>query len=120
MSLGTPGGREVPPSVEMEAHLIAHTHRERARQEARELCARMPWLTSAQAEDLARHYVPLRIGLSRRMLREVTERADQLRREYEARYQELRRDLLRRHAAAACATLACAAGLGSLALLATR
>ncbi|NYV76321.1 hypothetical protein HW445_18670 [Streptomyces sp. UH6] len=104
----------------MEGHLIAHTHRERAREEAEGLCARMPWLTTAQAEELTRQYVLLRIGLTRRMLLDVAERADRLGEEYEARYRVLRRALLRRHAGAACATLACAGGVAAWTSLVVR
>ncbi|MDH6224448.1 hypothetical protein [Streptomyces chilikensis] len=120
MSPGARGDREFSPAVEMEGYLIAHNHREHARREAEGLCARMPWLTTAQAEDLTRQYVLLRIGLSRRMLLDVTERTAQLREEYEARYQALRRALLRRHAGAACATLVCAAGMSTLVSMASR
>ncbi|WP_308799446.1 hypothetical protein [Streptomyces sp. UH6] len=120
MSPGARGEREYSPAVEMEGHLIAHTHRERAREEAEGLCARMPWLTTAQAEELTRQYVLLRIGLTRRMLLDVAERADRLGEEYEARYRVLRRALLRRHAGAACATLACAGGVAAWTSLVVR
>ncbi|MEU3556604.1 hypothetical protein [Streptomyces fragilis] len=114
------GGGEISPAVEMEGYLIAHAHRESAREEAETLCARLPWLTGAQAEEVARQYVLLRIGLTRRLLKDTAERAERLREEYEARYEDLRRTLLRRHAGAACATVACAAGLTALASMAAR
>ncbi|MCL6732204.1 hypothetical protein PWE32_08190 [Streptomyces neyagawaensis] len=78
------------------------------------MCARMPWLTTAQAEDVTAHYLRRRMDLTRQILLATTERAGQLREEYETRYAALRRSLLRRHAACACALLACA-GLGTLA-----
>ncbi|MDX2933967.1 hypothetical protein [Streptomyces ipomoeae] len=104
----------------IEGYLLAHTHREEARREAEELCARMPWLTAAQAEDVTRHYVRQRIDLTRRMLLSTAERAAELRQEYEDRYAALRHDLLRRHSACASAVLACAGGAGTLAYLLTR
>ncbi|WP_448315973.1 hypothetical protein [Streptomyces sp. CO7] len=120
MSAGQQGGGEVSPAVEMEGYLIAHAHRESARREAGTLCARLPWLTGAQAEEVARQYVLLRIGLTRRLLLDTAERAEQLREEYETRYEALRRTLLRRHAGAACAAVACAAGLTALLSTAAR
>ncbi|MDG9720047.1 hypothetical protein [Streptomyces sp. DH24] len=98
---------------------MARAYRDQARREAEELCARLPWLTSGQAEDLSRHYVQRRLAVTRRMLRDTAERAAELRAEYEARYAALRRDLLRRHAVCACAVLACGVGLCALAGLLT-
>ncbi|MFH9011985.1 hypothetical protein ACH4C6_11450 [Streptomyces sp. NPDC017943] len=99
---------------EAEGYLLAHTHRDQARREAEELCARLPWLTAAEAEDLTVHFVRQRLDVSRRLLRGTVRRAAELREEYEARYAELRRALLRRHAAGACAVLACAATLSTV------
>ncbi|MER5296557.1 hypothetical protein ABT382_31570 [Streptomyces pharetrae] len=99
----------------VEGYLRARAYQEDACREAEQFCARMPWLTSAQAEDVTRHYVRQRIALTRRMLQTTADRAVELRGEYEARYAALRRELLRRHAAGACAVLACATAVGSLA-----
>ncbi|MDQ0711201.1 hypothetical protein QFZ55_000653 [Streptomyces luteogriseus] len=113
---GTPAGE--PHSVladETEGYLLAHAHRDRAQREAEELCARMPWLTTAQSEELTGHYVRRRLDVTRQSMLDTARRADELRQEYESRYTDLRRALLRRHAAGACAVLACAAGAGSLA-----
>ncbi|WP_234312012.1 hypothetical protein [Streptomyces griseus] len=104
----------------VEGYLLAHSHQEQARREAESLCARMPWLTTAQAEDVSRHYVRQRIVLTRQMLRSTVERADQLRQEYEERYAALRRDLLKRHAACASAVLACAVAVSTAASLFSR
>ncbi|WP_280885339.1 hypothetical protein [Streptomyces sp. LBL] len=108
------------PTDTIEGYLLAHTHHQQAHREAEHLCARMPWLTSAQAEDLTRHYVRRRIDLTGQMLLTTTERAAQLRQEYEDRYAALRGDLLRRHAVCACALLACAGGVTTVACLLTR
>lgn len=105
---------------EVEGYLLAQTHREQAQREAEELCSRMPWLTADQAEDVTRHYVGHRIALTRQMLSATVKRAAELRQEYESRYAELRRDLLRRHAVCAAAVLACAGGVSTLACLLTR
>ncbi|MFF7736544.1 hypothetical protein [Streptomyces sp. NPDC007984] len=80
----------------------------------------MPWLTTAQAEELTGHYVRRRLDVTRDLLRTTALRAGQLRQEYEARYVGLRRALLRRHAAGVCALLVCLGGAGALARLLTR
>ncbi|GGY33029.1 hypothetical protein [Streptomyces djakartensis] len=103
-----------PLADEAEGYLLARLHHDDARREAEDLCARLPWLTSAQAEELSRHYVRQRVRLTRRMLLTTVERAGRLRQEYESRYATLRQALLRRHAAGACAALACAAGVSTL------
>ena len=113
---GTPDGE--PSSVladETEGYLLAHAHRHQARREAEDLCARLPWLTTAQAEELTAHYVRRRLDVTRQLMLGSLRRAAELREEYESRYAELRRALLRRHAAGACAVLACAAGVGAVA-----
>ncbi|WP_369194082.1 hypothetical protein [Streptomyces djakartensis] len=115
------GGHGVPAGAagsglaeEAEGYLLARTHRDQARREAAELCAQLPWLTAAEAEDLTVHFVRQRLDVSRRLLRATIQRAAELRGEYEARYAELRRALLRRHAAGACAVLACAASVSAV------
>lgn len=100
---------------EVEGHLLAQAERDRARREAEALCARLPWLTGAQAEDVTRHYTAQRLDLTRELLRATIARAQELRGEYEARYATLRRALLRRHAACASAVLVCAVVLGTAA-----
>ncbi|MER7481643.1 hypothetical protein ABTX60_29110 [Streptomyces sp. NPDC126510] len=105
---------------ETEGFLLAHAHHDQAQREAEELCARMPWMTTAQAEELTGHYVRRRLEVTRQLLQGTVRRADELRQEYESRYAHLRRALLRRHAAGACAVLACAAGAGTLAGVLTR
>ncbi|MEU2542331.1 hypothetical protein [Streptomyces iakyrus] len=113
---GAPAGE--PGSVladETEGYLLAHAHRDQAQREAEELCAGMPWLTTAQAEKLTAHYVRRRLDVTRQLMLGTVRRAAELRQEYENRYAQLRRALLRRHAAGACAVLACAAGVGAVA-----
>ncbi|AQS72010.1 hypothetical protein B1H29_16025 [Streptomyces pactum] len=98
-------------AAEAEGYLLAREHQQDALREAQALCSALPWLTTAQAEDLTRHYVAHRLHLSRQMLRATLRRADELSREYEARYLQLRRDLLRRHGAWASGLLVCVAGV---------
>ncbi|MEU9057027.1 hypothetical protein AB0D37_42790 [Streptomyces sp. NPDC048384] len=115
-----PGDPDSALAGEAEGYLLARAHHDQARREAEDLCARMPWLTAAQAEDVARHYTRKRIDLTRQMLLSTVERASQLRQEYETRYAALRRDLLKLHAAGVCAALICLGGAGALASLLSR
>jgi hypothetical protein len=80
----------------------------------------MPWLTTAQADELTCHYVRRRLDVTRQLLRSTVRRAEELRQEYESRYAALRHTLLRRHAACACAVLACAGGVSTLTVLLSR
>jgi len=104
----------------IEGYLLARAHHDQAHREAENLCARLPWLTTAEAEDVTRHYVDQRIDLTRQMLLSTTERATQLRQEYVDRYAVLRRDLLKRNTACARAVLACAGAVSTLVCLLTR
>jgi hypothetical protein len=105
---------------EAEGYLLAHAHRDQARREAEDLCARMPWLTTAQAEELTGHYVRRRLDVTRELLHSTVRRAEELREEYESRYAALRHTLLRHHAVCACAVLACAGGVNALTVLLSR
>ncbi|MFG3658488.1 hypothetical protein [Streptomyces sp. NPDC047706] len=92
---------------EAEGYLLAQAELGQARSEAAALCGRLPWLTTGQAEDLSRHYMEQRMGLTRQALQATADRAKLLRGEYEARYAELRQALLRVHTAGACLLVAC-------------
>ncbi|MFD8226773.1 hypothetical protein ACFV16_21675 [Streptomyces massasporeus] len=113
------GERDSGLADEAEGFLLAQAHRDQARREAEELCARMPWLTTAQAEELTGHYVHRRLDVTRDLLLTTATRAGQLRQEYEARYADLRRALLKRHAVGVCAVLVCVGGASALARLLT-
>ncbi|MFJ9150613.1 hypothetical protein ACIRP7_21610 [Streptomyces sp. NPDC102270] len=110
-----PGQVTTPLAAEAEGYLLLRSHHDKARREAEQLCARMPWLTTVQAEALTHHYLNQRVELTRHMLQDTVRRADQLRQEYESCYGELRRALLRRHAAFASTVLTCATGLAAAA-----
>ncbi|MDQ0585717.1 hypothetical protein [Streptomyces rishiriensis] len=105
---------------EVEGYLLLQAERDQAQHEARTLCSRMPWLTTAQAEDLARHYIEQRLGLTRQALQITADRAHRLRAEYEARYADLRHTLLKRHAACATLLLAAASTAGTTTYLLNR
>ncbi|MEV7997164.1 hypothetical protein AB0O67_36400 [Streptomyces sp. NPDC086077] len=105
---------------EVEGYLLVRSEVDDARREAEELCACLPWLTTAQAEDLTCHYVDKRLEFTRRVLRRSARRAEQLQQRYEARYAQLRLALLKGHAAAACAVLACASAVGAVLCIVVR
>ncbi|MEU8651515.1 hypothetical protein [Streptomyces sp. NPDC048737] len=115
-----PDGRDSALAAEAEGYLLARAHHDQAHRDAEDLCARLPWLTTGQADDLTRHYVRQRTDLTRRMLQDTVRRAAELRQEYEARYAVLRRDLLKRHAAFASAVLGCAAAVSTAVVLLAR
>jgi hypothetical protein len=91
----------------LEGYLLAQSKVQEAEREAEAFAGRMPWLTTAQREEVVRVYTEDRIALSRQVLEALVSRAHELRAEYTARYDELRRRLL-------CASVA--ALLGSTAL----
>ncbi|MFF7969773.1 hypothetical protein [Streptomyces sp. NPDC007905] len=105
---------------QVEGYLLLQAEREQAQREAAALCARLPWLTTGQTEDLTHHYMELRLGLTRQALQATADRAKRLRGEYEARYAALRRTLLQRHAVYACVLFACASATSAAACLVTR
>ncbi|MGW0609431.1 hypothetical protein [Streptomyces sp. NPDC002788] len=107
-----PAGEGPALAGEVEGYLKAQTYYAEACHEAELLRARLPWMTTAQTEEVTRHYVELRIGLTRQTL---VRHIEDLREQYETRYRELRRNLLRRHAAVACAVLAASAGINAAA-----
>lgn len=69
---GAPQARAPSLAVQVEGYLLLRAEREQARREAAALCARLPWLTSAQADDLACHYTEQRLGLTRHVLRSTS------------------------------------------------
>ncbi|MET7683053.1 hypothetical protein [Streptomyces sp. NPDC005423] len=105
---------------EVEGYLLLQAERDQARLEAETLCSRLPWLTSAQAEEVARHYIEQRLGLTRQALRITADRAHQLRPLYEARYAALRLNLMKWHAACASLLFTAAGTAGTSLYLLTR
>ncbi|MEU9151134.1 hypothetical protein AB0D59_11400 [Streptomyces sp. NPDC048417] len=87
---------------QIEGHLLLAATREEGRRAAARLADRVGWLTDTQRADLERHYETEYLELTRSSWLRTTERGEQLRREYETRYQSLRQRLL------ACFLLTCA------------
>ncbi|KUH40369.1 MULTISPECIES: hypothetical protein [Streptomyces] len=86
---------------------LHRTHSREARAEGEAFARRMPWLTAAQHEEVARLYAEDRVESSARLLGRTTARCGELREEYAAHYDRLRRRLL----CAGAATLLTAAAL---------
>lgn len=95
---------------EAEGYLKARTRYLEACREAETLRSAMPWLTTAQAEEVTHHYIQQRLRHTRLTL---VRHIDELREQYETRYRQLRRDLLRTHAAVACVLVVGSAGINA-------
>lgn len=76
--------------VQMEGYLLWNAEIAQARGHARRFTDELPWLTTAQREDVERVYVADRAAASRVMLARVSARATELRGEYSERYRRLR------------------------------
>jgi hypothetical protein len=80
--------------AQLEGYLLCQSEISGARAEAEAFVGRLPWLTGAQRDEVVRLYAEDRMELSRRLLRRIVDRGHELRAEYTARYEELRRRLL--------------------------
>ncbi|WP_051871417.1 hypothetical protein [Streptomyces sclerotialus] len=78
----------------LEGYLLCWTEAERARSEAAVFADGMPWLTTAQREEVITRYTDDRVVLTRRYLERVRDRSGELREEYEMRYRQLRHRLV--------------------------
>ncbi|MEV3933672.1 hypothetical protein [Streptomyces sp. NPDC053728] len=76
--------------AQMEGYLLWNAEVERARGQARHFTDALPWLTTAQRDDVERVYVADRVELCRETLTRIAGRAVELRGEYTARYDRLR------------------------------
>lgn len=74
----------------LEGHLLWAAEVEEARRRADRFTAELPWLTTAQREEVARVYRADRIATSRDTLERICGRVAELRAEFEARYRRLR------------------------------
>lgn len=92
---------------QLEGYLLAQSRVREARRHAALFADRMPWLTSAQHEEVVSLYTQDHIAMSRRALEAVVARAGELRAEYTARYELLKRRLL-------CVCLIVLVGFGCL------
>ncbi|MFF2523152.1 hypothetical protein [Streptomyces liangshanensis] len=96
--------------VQLEGYLLWSAEIEEIHRQAALFTARLPWLTTAQREDVERVYTADRIEVSRAVLVRITERAHELRGEYTERYERLRaRCVAAALVAAGAATGTCAA-----------
>ncbi|MFC8831426.1 hypothetical protein ACFT9I_39515 [Streptomyces sp. NPDC057137] len=94
---------------QLEGYLLAQSRVREARTHAVVFADRMPWLTTAQHEEVVSLYTQDHIAMSRRALEAVVARAGELREEYSARYELLRRRLV-------CASLTALIGACSVVL----
>jgi hypothetical protein len=78
----------------LEGHLMCQAEIGNARAEAEAFADRMPWLTTAQREEVVRLYTDQRLAVARTVLQRVTDRCHELQSDYTARYEQLRRRLL--------------------------
>ncbi|TDC21812.1 hypothetical protein E1265_17095 [Streptomyces sp. 8K308] len=80
--------------AQLEGFLLWQTELSNARREAEAFAEGLPWLTTAQREQVIEHYAHDRISLSHRMLTAVADRCHSLQDEYTARYHHLKRRLV--------------------------
>ncbi|WP_411083344.1 hypothetical protein [Streptomyces sp. cmx-18-6] len=76
--------------AQLEGYLLWNAEVERARAQARRFTDELPWLTTAQREDVERAYLADRVSVTRESLIRVRDRAVELRGEYTERYERLR------------------------------
>ncbi|MFE4450182.1 hypothetical protein [Streptomyces sp. NPDC056796] len=76
--------------AQVEGYLLWNAEVEEARRQARRFTGALPWLTTAQREDVERVYVADRVEVCKRTLTTIAGRAVELRGEYTARYDRLR------------------------------
>ncbi|MER7699654.1 MULTISPECIES: hypothetical protein [unclassified Streptomyces] len=76
--------------AQLEGFLLWSAEVERARRQARRFTDQLPWLTTAQREDVERVFTDERVAASRESLIRIRDRADELREEYTGRYVRLR------------------------------
>ncbi|MFJ8849082.1 hypothetical protein [Streptomyces sp. NPDC102437] len=76
--------------AQLQGYLLWSAEVEEARRRAGRFTDELPWLTTAQREDVERVYTADRLAASRATLCRISARATALRGEYEARYRRLR------------------------------
>lgn len=87
--------REIASGIAaLEGYLLSQAEISDARREAEAFADRLPWLTTAERSEVVRLYAEDHLDVSRRVLRRITDRCRELRAEYTARYELLRRRLL--------------------------
>lgn len=76
---------------QLDGYLYWQAELTEARKEAAAFCEKLPWLTSGERRELEEQYARARIDMSKTSTRRIAHRCAELREEYEARYQCLRR-----------------------------
>ncbi|MFJ9623154.1 hypothetical protein [Streptomyces sp. NPDC101181] len=76
--------------AQLEGYLLWNAEVEGARRQARSFTGQLPWLTTAQREDVERVYTAERVTASRESFTRIRDRAEELREEYTERYARLR------------------------------
>lgn len=76
--------------VQMEGYLLWSAELDNAQRQAALFTEQLPWLTTAQREDVERVYRAERVEASRAMLVRIAERVTELRAEYSGRYATLK------------------------------
>ncbi|RPK54227.1 hypothetical protein EES43_29130 [Streptomyces sp. ADI96-02] len=89
--------------AQLEGFLLLNAEVERARRQARRFTDELPWLTTAQRDDVERVYLADRVAVTRASLTRVRDRALELRGEYTERYERLRARCLAVSALTVCA-----------------
>nr|WP_202446789.1 hypothetical protein [Streptomyces sp. SID5468] len=97
---------------DVEGYLLWQAEAASAAAGAEVFADRLPWLTSAQREEVVRVYTDDRLELSRAVLERIADRARSLQREYGERYRLLRIRLLGGYLAAAAGAAAVLLALG--------
>ncbi|GGO50310.1 hypothetical protein GCM10012287_29730 [Streptomyces daqingensis] len=121
MRRSTTGQDEATRGIaQLEGYLLAQTYRENARTEAEAFADRLPWLTSAQHEEVVSLYTAERMALTRRVLEATVQRCGELRQEYTDRYEQLRGRLLLRVTVALLAMFAACATASAVLLTVAR
>ncbi len=88
-------GRDVAGAInQVEGYLLWQAELHKTRTEAEAFADRMPWLTTAQHEEVVRLYADERLTVTKDYLRTIARRCHELREEYTTRYLQLRRRLL--------------------------
>ncbi|MBH5333962.1 hypothetical protein IHE55_03750 [Streptomyces pactum] len=78
----------------IEGYLMCRAALHTAREEGEAFAAGLTWLTTAQHEEVARRFAEAHVEVTRTALRSVVARCEELKEEYTARYEQLRRRLL--------------------------
>ncbi|MDI5967646.1 hypothetical protein [Streptantibioticus silvisoli] len=94
---GAPQGRGAGTAAginALEGYLLWQAETSRAAERARRFTDTLPWLTTAQREEVERAYADDHLGHAEAALRAFAERCEQLRSEYRAVYRRLRRRLV--------------------------